>query len=158
MQGQWFYGVAANRLGPVPAPELQRLVQSGTVGPMTMVWTEGMPQWVAAGSLPFLYPAGMPPGMMQPDDGGALNLLMPIGPQSGFSIAAGYIGLISLVVCFIAPFAILFGVLGLRDIGRNPQKHGKGRAIVGLVCGAIGTCILIAVFALGLFFTHGPRR
>jgi hypothetical protein len=71
-----------------------------------------------------------------------MRLLLPIG-CSGWAVAAGYAGLFS-VLLLPAPLAILFGVLALRDIKRNPKKHGKGRAVFGIIIGAIGT--------LGLFW------
>jgi hypothetical protein len=68
------------------------------------------------------------------DDGGALNLLIPMAPQSGFAIAAGYLGLFSFFVV-TAPLAIIFGVLALRDLKAHPEKRGMGRAITGIVLG-----------------------
>lgn len=155
MQGQWFYGVATNRLGPVAVPELQRLAQMGQINPMTMVWSEGMPQWIPAGTLPFLYPPGAMQAMaaMQ-NDGGALNLLVPVGPQSGMSIAAGYCGLFGLLFWIIAPLGIVFGILGLRDIKAHPEKRGKGRAITGIVCGAIVIALFAALMGVGMFGSH----
>ena len=52
MQGQWFYGIATNKVGPMPALQLQQLARTGQIGPQTLVWSEGMPQWVPAGSMP----------------------------------------------------------------------------------------------------------
>jgi hypothetical protein len=76
-------------------------------------------------------------------DDPALRLLLPVG-RSGWAIAAGYLGLIS-VLCFPAPLALLFGILALREMRRNPRKHGLGRAIFGIVMGVLGTLGLILV-------------
>ena len=67
-------------------------------------------------------------------------MLLPVG-RSGFAIAAGYLGLFA-VIFFPAPLALLFGILAYRDIKRNPKKSGMGRAIFGIVMGAL--------FSLGL--------
>lgn len=62
------------------------------------------------------------------------------------AIAAGYLGMLS--VCLLpAPFAILFGILGLRDIKKsegsvNP-KHGQVRCWFGIVMGLLGTAALV---------------
>jgi hypothetical protein len=76
--------------------------------------------------------------------------IMPGSDLSGWAIAAGYLGLISLVL-IPAPFAILTGAVALRDIGRNPTKRGLGRAWFGLVMGMLGTIGLFwgAVMILG---------
>jgi len=64
-------------------------------------------------------------------------MLLPVG-RSGWAIAAGYADLFSFV--FIgAPFALVFGILGVREIRKtrdsDQPKHGMGRAIFGIVAG-----------------------
>jgi len=73
-----------------------------------------------------------------------MRAILPIG-RSGFAIAAGYLGIFS-VVPFVGPFAILFGALAIRHIKRNPQRHGMGRAIFGIAMGAVFTIVYAAVF------------
>jgi len=76
------------------------------------------------------------------DDAG-MRLLLPVG-RSGWAIAAGYLGLFSLLGVF-APFALATGILAVYDIKRNPKKHGLGRAIFGIVMGALGTIVLVII-------------
>jgi predicted acyltransferase len=76
-----------------------------------------------------------------------MRMLLPVG-RSGLAIAAGYAGLFALLIV-PAPLALLLGVLAVRDIRKNPKKHGMGRAIFGIVVGAFGTALL-AFFALSL--------
>ena len=73
----------------------------------------------------------------------AMRILLPIN-RSGYSIAAGYLGLISILL-IPAPFALLFGFLGIRDIKNNDEKHGMGRAIFGIAMGAIFSILLLWV-------------
>ncbi len=72
----------------------------------------------------------------------ALKMIVPIG-RSGYAIAAGYAGLISLGCCPLGPVAVLLGILAFRDIKRNPHLGGKGRAIFGIVTGIVGAVGLI---------------
>jgi hypothetical protein len=44
-----------------------------------------------------------------------------------------------------APLALLFGILAVRDIKMNPEKHGMGRAVFGIVIGAAGSIALVFV-------------
>ena len=129
----WFYGTPADKKGPVSMPQLQELARAGTLAPTTQVWTDGMPGWKPATQMPFLA------SCFNPNDSPGMNLLLPMGPQSGLAMAAGYVGLFSLLLWLIAPIGVILGVLGLRDIRANPGKHGKGRAITGIVCGGLGT-------------------
>jgi len=75
-----------------------------------------------------------------------VRMLLPVG-RSGLAIAAGYLGLFSLIF-FPAPLALLFGILAIRDIRRHPEKHGMGRAIFGVVMGALFTIPLVAGLVL----------
>ena len=74
------------------------------------------------------------------DDG--LQYVIPIN-TSGLAIAAGYVGLIS-VLCFPAPVALILGILALRQLNRNPKLHGRGRAIFAIVMGVIFTLLPLA--------------
>ncbi len=69
-----------------------------------------------------------------------IRMLIPVG-RSGLAIAAGYAGLISPIL-LPAPIALLLGILAIRDIRRNPNKHGMGRAVFGLVMGIIFSVVL----------------
>ncbi len=73
-----------------------------------------------------------------------MRMIVPIG-RSGWAIASGYLALFSIL--FVpAPFALLTGILGIRDIRRNPKKHGMGRALFGIIMGVIFTawlCLLL---------------
>lgn len=63
------YMVAVNgqQYGPYNLQQLQQMAQSGQINASTLVWTQGMPQWAAAGSVPELAnlfmatPPPMPP-------------------------------------------------------------------------------------------------
>jgi hypothetical protein len=84
------------------------------------------------------YDMGQDPGM---------RMLLPVG-LTGWAIASGYLGLIS-VLLIPAPFAILTGILAIRTIRRNPNKHGMGRAIFGIIMGTIFTVLGgIVLFAM----------
>ena len=71
------------------------------------------------------------------DDAGdeGLQYVIPIN-TSGLAIAAGYVGLIS-VLCLPAPLALLLGILALRHLKKNPKLHGKGRAIFAIAMGSL---------------------
>jgi len=85
-------------------------------------------------------PHVQPPKPFEEDP--AMRILLPVG-RSGWAIAAGYLGLFSVLLIF-APFALVCGILALFDLKRNPKKCGKGRAIFGIVMGVLGTFGLLA--------------
>jgi hypothetical protein len=64
--------------------------------------------------------------------------------RSGWCIAAGYLGLFAVII-LPAPFALVVGIIGLRDLRRHPELRGKGRAWFGIVMGGLFTILLLAV-------------
>jgi uncharacterized membrane protein YjgN (DUF898 family) len=63
---QWYYANNGQRSGPVSDAEFQSLVQAGTIGPATLVWRQGMANWLpysqvaTGGAVPAAGPAAMP--------------------------------------------------------------------------------------------------
>jgi hypothetical protein len=75
------------------------------------------------------------------EPGALMRMILPVG-RSGYAIAAGYLGLFS-VLLVPAPFALLFGFLAVMDIKKHKDKHGMGRAIFGIIMGVIFTIVLV---------------
>jgi uncharacterized RDD family membrane protein YckC len=93
--------------------------------------------------LPPRLPPPPPPGA------GGASWLAPTN-RSGWAIAAGYLGLFA-VLMVPAPFALVAGVLALREIGEKPGLGGRGRAVFGIVMGGLFSALLVAVALAGLF-------
>jgi hypothetical protein len=75
------------------------------------------------------------------EDDLGMRMLLPVG-RSGWAIAAGYLGLFSLL-CFPAPFALIVGLIAVYDINKHSEKHGMGRAVFGIVMGALGCIFMV---------------
>ena len=73
------------------------------------------------------------------DDDAVLRMLVPIG-RSGWAIAAGYLGLLSLLP-FVGVLAVVIGVIAVRDLRKHPDKHGAGRAWFGIIAGGLSVLI-----------------
>ena len=155
----WYYLRGGAQLGPVSWEDLVNAARMGNLVPGDLVWTEGMAQWQPAASIPGLIPQQpgpppaygappMPPGYARPPvrspsmgDDPAMRMLLPVG-RSGWAIAAGYLGLLSLLMVF-GPPAVVCGILAIRDIRQHPEKHGLGRAWFGIVMGTLGSIVLL---------------
>jgi hypothetical protein len=68
-----------------------------------------------------------------------MRWLVPVG-RSGWAIAAGYAGLFAVLIV-TAPLALLLGIVAVLDI-RRKGRRGMGRAVFGIVMGAIGSVVL----------------
>lgn len=94
---------------------------------------------------PALVPVPLPvPEMKSLGDDPVMRMLIPVG-RSGWTIAAGYLGLMS-VTLLPGPLAVVLGIVAIMDIKRHPHRHGMGRAIFGIVMGLAGTVGLVWVF------------
>jgi hypothetical protein len=71
----------------------------------------------------------------------AMRAILPVG-RTPLSIVAGYLGLFS-VLCLPAPLALGIGIWAVVDLKKKPGMHGMGRAVFGIVMGAIGTIGLV---------------
>lgn len=72
-------------------------------------------------------------GSRRPDP--SLAAVLPVG-RAPSAIAAGYLGLLSPLIIF-APFALLVGILALKEMKKDPELTGAGRAWFGIIMGAI---------------------
>ncbi len=86
-------------------------------------------------------PQAMPPAAPAIGDDPAMRMLLPVG-RSGWAIAAGYLGLIS-VLGLPGPIALVVSIVAIVDLRRPGKKRGWGRAIFGLIMGLLGTAGLV---------------
>ena len=100
-----------------------------------------------------------PPPLPQParfGDSAVERMLLPVG-RSGWAIAAGYLGLFSLIV-LPAPIALIVSIIAIRDIRKSRTaahpKHGMGRAIFGLIMGILGTGVLVMILCAQFLSAH----
>lgn len=129
--------------GPISDEEIFQRARDGRLRGHDLVWHAGMDRWRLASQVPELRAAAPAIGVATQEIGQdrMMRALLPVG-RSGWAIAAGYLGLFSLLLA-PAPFAIVTGLLAIRAIRRDPKKHGLGRAVFGIVLGTIGTLLLV---------------
>jgi sugar phosphate permease len=81
-----------------------------------------------------------------------MRAMLPVG-RTWLAIAAGYLGLFAMA-CIPAPIALIVGILAILDLKKRPEMHGMGRAVFGVVMGAIGTLAIIVMIVSGLVSRH----
>jgi hypothetical protein len=85
-----------------------------------------------------------------------LPFILPVG-RSGWAIAAGYLGLLSLAPLLGAVFGIAAVIVALRaeaELKRHPGRRGRVRATFGLVLGAL-SLVGHGIFAIWFFAAQG---
>lgn len=99
-------------------------------------------------------PAGVVPVTPSGADPKVLEMLLPVH-RSGWAIAAGYVALLNILIftsLVTAPLAILFAILGLRAIKKNPELRGRGRCWFAIIFSSL-FLLLWAVLSLVKVFS-----
>lgn len=130
-------------IGTYAEADLIRWSFEGRINPHHLIWRPGMSAALPAHLVPpFAAVFEAAPGTAFGPDR-SMRWLLPVG-RSGWAIAAGYLGLLSLLLV-PAPLALICGVLGINDIHRHRGRHGLGRALFGVIAGSMGTLGLVVV-------------
>ena len=61
MTNEWFYLNAEEQVGPYPGEQLHELIASGAIQRNTLLWTEGMEEWLPAEQIDNLFPETVAP-------------------------------------------------------------------------------------------------
>jgi hypothetical protein len=132
----WFFASQGQQQGPVSEAQLRDLIAAGKVTPETLVWTEGMANWLKAGDIPGLLAGGGPPSMPQPGglpvsggyDGGSLSVDFGIWDF----IWRGLVLFVSIMFVIPVPWALLMYCRWIVSCVRVPQRPNlafTGRAV-----------------------------
>ncbi len=75
--------------------------------------------------------------------------------RSGYALASGFLGLLSLpdaVLILPGAAAIVTGVLGLRQLRERPDLRGRRLCWLGIICGTVSLCAAAAVYTSSLWW------
>ncbi len=166
----WFCTTGGQKYGPVDDAAMRQWIVEGRVKADTLVWNEGMPDWVAAASVPELAPCfqsvipPVPSVAFAP--AGTIN-----APGSVAAMVCGIIG-VTTGWCFGVPGVVL-GIVALTMARKartacslSPGKYsGQGMATAGYVLGIISTILgvlwmiyYIVAISVGIHSATSYRR
>ncbi len=165
---KWFYVLDDGATkAEAEETEFSLLVAQGRIRPETLVWREGMAEWMpcrqarpelyqgalTGGTLDSPPPEPQPapyyqtpynqPGMMQPGPMGPVN-----EPMAIFSLVSGILGLAPGVCCCLLglPMSIVAIICGHMSLGKIRQSGGQlgghGMAQAGLILGYIALAVI----------------
>jgi hypothetical protein len=137
MDGQWFYELNGERRGPLSLEQMKELVTNGVLRRQTPVWQPGATDPTPAGE--FL-------ALLQPPPPEMSSMLLPVN-RTGWSIAAGYLGLLSFIpfICYVGLIVSIIAAVHLR---RHPEKLGWGRVATGFVVSIPMSLLYTFLFSL----------
>jgi hypothetical protein len=167
----WFYGKDGTQHGPVSDQEIGGLLQSGQIDGTTIIWREGMADWLPISQVPEFQSTVTPastgggnttPAAASPYTTPSAAYAAP-APTDGLSIASLVCGIMAIISCYIWGLfglpAVICGHMSLKKIKNSPTPvAGKGMAIAGLICGYIGIVFQLAMIIGGIFFFMNAKN
>lgn len=173
----WFYEKNSSQKGPVSTTELQALLSSAEITEKTMIWREGMGDWMQAGRVTEFAHKPTTPAVSYEDAAPSTAAPSPVGygpaPTVFPEVAAraeeaasfntlGLIsliaGLLSLLICSQLVVALVFALVAIvtGHLARK-KRNGKGMALTGLITGYLGVVVAILVFASQNYIKNHPE-
>ena len=102
-----------------------------------------------------LAPAQTPPAYAPPQP--CPTVAVPTRKTNGMAIAALVTGIAGFLTGITSILAIIFGIVALNQIKKDPLQDGKGMAIAGIICGSIviflAICLIILVIIAAATYT-----
>ena len=128
---EWFYGKDNTQHGPVSDLEIRNLVNSGQITMETIVWREGMTDWVPLKDIPeFNSSAGSHPSSASPYVSPQTNAAQaPYAssiPTDGMSVAALVLGILALISCWVG------GVFGIPAVIYGGEQQYVARLFASI--------------------------
>ena len=148
-EASWFIARGDSHQGPMTRTDVQRMINSGELGPSSLVWKQGMPVWAPASQVPefgFEAAAAATGAAAGPAlQAAAANPYGVVPRTSALAIASLVLGLMWL--CGIGSLlATIFGAVALSQISRSGGAvAGKGLAVAGLILGILGFVSIVAI-------------
>jgi hypothetical protein len=154
---EWYYGENGTQVGPLDDHAMRSAIGEGRLHQQTLVWRDGMVNWLPLGNVPELAAPNLqsvPHAPPVPVYYGPTSSPMA-GRASGMAVASMVCGIVTWVSCFVflglpAIAAIICGHLALSSINHSPVPvAGRGMAISGLVMGYLMILTIAgSIFAL----------
>ncbi len=153
----WFVARGETHHGPLQAADLQRMIDAGELGPNSLIWKNGLADWVPASQVSGLWfgtaagpSAAIPAAASHPTP----TTSSPAYPQqpaqiSALAVASLVLGLLWLLGIG-SLLATIFGAVASSQISRSGGTlTGRGLALAGLILGILGLAVAIGLISFG---------
>ncbi|QOV89390.1 DUF4339 domain-containing protein [Humisphaera borealis] len=165
---QWYYSVDGAQQGPVALEQISQWATAGQFDGQTLVWREGMSQWLPAAKVPELagifgarrqqaYAAPVAEAVVQPQYAAPAETLNYQGPSTGESVTPRIIAALVETKPWVRLFSVLLfiavGIMGLAGLIQllgvvgfaSSSRRGGGVAALGLLS-VVGTVLLSLLY------------
>jgi hypothetical protein len=142
MPTDWYYAEGGQKKGPISTSVLKQMAQMGDIGPETLIWKDGLSEWVHASRIQGLFPKGtptVPPPIREPRP----EVKVRVEPDISVRISKPKLGVLASTTKWIVigwSVLCLFGVVyGIANVAADSspaytEAQQAGQAI-GFGCG-----------------------
>lgn len=139
---QWFYVISERKIGPVASATLRQMFEAGQLPTDTLMWKEGMSEWLPA------YRTGLCDRHIAiPDKPQQPAPAKSKGGAADGTVIAGYICCALSVLLCPPAFGIAAFVLAIVNIVRGQSVHGVAQLILSIVLPFIGLIVWLGILA-----------
>jgi hypothetical protein len=153
---EWYYSEAGQKRGPVSSAILKEMVAMGDLKPETLIWKDGLSEWVPAQKVKGLFPKDappVPPPIREPEPPIKIKAETPIQikierTEIGLTATiAKWVTIVWSVVCLAGVF------FGLANVGSDSSlssanEYEQAGATLGIGCGMFIWVFFWAAIAL----------
>jgi hypothetical protein len=176
----WYYAQNNQQQGPAPLEKLKEMASAGQLRPEDLIWTAGMAQWAAAGTVEEIFAAAAQPPVAQVAT--SLDFLAMAGAQHEATRAAAGLppstylqqvsqrqrvsnamtgmifSIVSILICgwILAPIGLVLSVKARNRLREAGEQDGQGMAQAGIIIGIV-VCALhlvLLVIVIGVIMSR----
>jgi hypothetical protein len=158
----WYYEHNGMQQGPVSAEQVGLLRARGVISHSTLVWRQGMGDWMpAAGVADLPLPTAVGPGAAVPPIVAGPVVNPAAKSEDGAAVASLILGCLSIMGLFCWGGGVVLAIPGLICAGVSKTRGGVRTAglvtsIIGLLLGVTGLVFMVAMMVGAARSTPGP--
>lgn len=145
-------GADGQQYGAVGGEVLRRWIAENRVNGQTLAQAEGTPGWKPLSAFPEFADLSAPPPLRSAPAVLPAEGAHPL-KNSPLAVAGLVCSLLGLFCCgggLLSTLGLIFSIIGLGEINRNPNRFtGRSLAVAGIVLGILGVLLVIGFFVTG---------
>jgi hypothetical protein len=137
--GGWYYSLGGQQQGPVPFMNLQSMIHSGQLSSSSLVWSNGMSQWLPASQIDGLGPVPLAP-IAAGGEGPSAGVVVQLSEARPWLLFFAILSTLATIACFVGGVVLLIQSAKVSEMSRGLASTLAVQGIGGFVQGII-TCV-----------------
>lgn len=144
--GGWYYSANGQQQGPVGFANLQLMVQTGQLSSSSLVWTNGMSQWLPASQVDGL--ASTPPTTQSANEKLSAGVVTQLSESKPWLVFFAVLWTLATVSLLIGGVTQLIRAAKVSEVSKNLASILAGQSIACFIEGIIACVTTVMLFSL----------